>query len=335
MKRNLVRCVLLCLATALSFSQASSTRRFSIPGHGELVLQVPEGWKFELLQPQDKLPPTITFSPISGEPFKVMVTAGGAADPEAQALDTGTMRMQVESTAKNAEAQAVEKSLTVKELTGPVINGFYFSATDQAPKTGEYACMTQGIARVGEIVLAFTILTHTGHETIVKAALEMLRGALPRRGNEVKMAATKVKIPNQEWVIAFECPQLANMEEKYSDGNYGFRANSGLFNLSLFVETPMGPGKEHKDCHAYYWALAKKNPAIAMDTVAAVQNANYSRDQYDTVEKFQGKTLRMRNVNYYIAYSGKWIDIHISFVEPTPADENIFTTFDSSLKVGK
>jgi hypothetical protein len=335
MKRNIVRCVMLCFATAFIFSQTSSTRQFLIPGHGELVLQVPEAWKFELLQPQDNLPPTITFSPISGKLFKVMVTAGGSADPEAQALDTGTMRMQVESTAKGAEGQSVEKFLKVQELAGPVISGFYFSATDKAPKTGEYPCMTQGVARMGEIVLAFTILTHTGQEAIVRTALEMLRGALPRRSNAVKMSTTKVKIPDQDWVIAFECPQLANMEEKYANGNYGFRANSGLFNLSLFVETPKGPGKGHKDCYDYYWALAKKNPAIAMDTVVAVQHADYFRVQYDTKEKFQGKPLRMRNVNYYIAYSGKWIDIHISVVEPTPADENIFTAFDSSLKVGK
>lgn len=335
MKRIIVLCAIFCFADATLFSQTSSTRQFSIPGHGVLVLQVPEAWKFDLLQPPDNLPPTITFSPLSGIPFEVMVTAGGGINPKAQALDTETIRIQVESTAKSAEAQAVEKFLEVKELAGPVINGFYFSATDKAPKTGEYKYVTQGIARMGEIVLAFTILTNNGQEAIVKAALEMIRGAVPQRRNEVKMSTTKVKIPNQDWVISFECPQLSNMEEKYSKGNYGFRANSGLFNLSLYVETPIGPGKEHQDCHAYYWALAKTNPAIALDTIIAVQKANYFRVQYDIVEKFQGKSLRMRNVNYYIAYGGKWIDIHISFVEPNSEDENIFTTFDSSLKVGK
>jgi hypothetical protein len=335
MKRILVCCMMLCFLAALVYSQVSSTRQFSIPGHGGLVLQVPEAWKYEILQPPDNLPPTITFSPSSGAPFKMMVTAGGGAIPGEQSLDTSTLRKQVESAAKSAGSQSIEKLIKMQELTGPAINGFYFSATDKAPKTGEYRCMTQGIARLGDIVLAFTILTNDGQDAIVKAGLEMLRGAVPRHEREVKVATTVVKIPNQNWVISFDCPQLSNMEEKDSKGNYGFRANSGLFNISLFVETPQGPGTEHKDCYAYYWPLAKRNPAIAVETVVVAQNANYVRVQYDIVEKFQGKPIRMRNVNYYIAYGGKWIDIHISFIDPNPADEKIFATFDSSVKVGK
>jgi hypothetical protein len=335
MKRILGRWVMLCFAAALVYPQVSSTRRFPIPGHGELALPVPEAWTYEILKPPDDLPPTITFSPASGAPFKVVVTAGGGAEPGEQALDTGTIRQQVESAAESATFQAIEKSIKVQELAGPALSGFYFSATDKAPKAGEYRCVTQGIARVGEIVLAFTILSNDGQEAIVRTALEMLRGAVPRPDREVKVAATVVKIPDQDWVISFACPQLANMEEKYSGGNYGFRANSGLFNLSLFVETPQGPGTGHKDCYAYYWPLAKRNPAIAVDTVAVARNANYVRVQYDMVEKFHGQPIRMRNVNYYIAYGGKWIDIHISFIDPTPADEKIFATFDGSLKVGK
>ena len=69
-------------------------------------------------------------------------------------------------------------SLIVKELSGPACHGYYFSATDKAPKSGEYAYMTQGIARTGDILIAFTVLTNDGQEAVVKAALDMLRGAL-------------------------------------------------------------------------------------------------------------------------------------------------------------
>ncbi len=52
-------------------------------GRGELVLQVPEAWQVVGQQPPGKLPPTFTFSPSSGAPFKVMVTAGGFTKPGA------------------------------------------------------------------------------------------------------------------------------------------------------------------------------------------------------------------------------------------------------------
>jgi hypothetical protein len=178
----IARCITLCFAVALVFAQAPAARRFSIPGHGELVLQVPEGWKGDIRQPPENLPPTFTFSPSFGAPFRVMVTAGGFAKPGAPVMDADTLRKRVEAIAKGAEPQAAEKSLEVKELVGSACHGFYFSATDKAPKPGEYAYMTQGIARAGDILLAFTVLTHDGQEAVVKAALEMVRRAVLHPG---------------------------------------------------------------------------------------------------------------------------------------------------------
>jgi hypothetical protein len=40
--------------------------------------------------------------------------------------------------------------------------------------------MTQGIARTGDVIIAFTVLTNDGQEAVVKAALDMLRGAVIR-----------------------------------------------------------------------------------------------------------------------------------------------------------
>jgi hypothetical protein len=72
----------------------------------------------------------------------------------------------------------VEKSLPLKALTGPSGSGYYFVATDRAPALGEWKYLTQGIIRVDDIVLAFTILTNDGQEATVTAALGMLRHAV-------------------------------------------------------------------------------------------------------------------------------------------------------------
>ena len=99
-------------------------------------------------------------------------------------MDADILRRMVESAAQNAAAKAVEDALAVKELAGPELLGFYFSATDKAPKAGEYLFMTQGLARVKDMLLVFSIYTNAGQEAVVQAALEMLRGAVLRPGEE-------------------------------------------------------------------------------------------------------------------------------------------------------
>jgi hypothetical protein len=76
-----------------------------------------------------------------------------------------------------AQTQAVEKELRVVEFQGRTGPGFYFSATDRAPKPDEYKFLTQGVVRVGELSVTFTILTNDGQEPIVKQALDALKGA--------------------------------------------------------------------------------------------------------------------------------------------------------------
>ena len=62
------------------------------------------------------------------------------------------------------------------EFQGRSGPGFY-SATDRAPKPGEFKFLTQGIVRVGELAVTFTI-PNDGQEAVVKQALEaLLKGA--------------------------------------------------------------------------------------------------------------------------------------------------------------
>ena len=73
---------------------------------------------------------------------------------------------------------------------------------------------------------------------------------------------------------------------------------------------------------------------IAKDTAVTSNAAKYVRVQYDIVAELQGQPIRQRNVNYYIAYRGEWIDVHISIIEPTQDDAKIFAAFDTSLSYG-
>jgi hypothetical protein len=184
-------CLSLILATsvvvALGSAQAlaASPHSFALPDHGTLTMAVPDEWRDALNQPPNRLPPTIRLTPRNGAPFEVLITAVWPMGPKAGLTDEITLRTEVAAAAKGAEAQAVEHSLPLKELAGVNGRGFYFVATDRAPKPGEYKYLLKGMIRTGDIALAFTVLTHDGQDAVGKAALEMLRTAVQHPSDTV------------------------------------------------------------------------------------------------------------------------------------------------------
>ena len=163
----------------------AAPQSFVLPGHGTLLLNVSDGWKSDLKQPPGRLPPTIGFGGQSGGSFIVLVTAVWGSSPGGAAPDDAKIKSTVASAAKSAETQSVEGSLALQEVVGPSGRGYYFRATDQAPKPGEWKYLTQGMIRTGGIALTFTILTNDGQAAMEKAALEMIRLAVQQSGEAV------------------------------------------------------------------------------------------------------------------------------------------------------
>ena len=71
-----------------------------------------------------------------------------------------------------------ESFLPLEELSGAKGPGYYFSATDKAPKPEEFAYLTQGMLLVGELAVTFSVLTNDGQEKVRDAALDMLKRAV-------------------------------------------------------------------------------------------------------------------------------------------------------------
>jgi len=168
---------LLVTATAVAQANTTAMRRFTLPDHGQFVIPVPPDWKGQVSQPPNRLPPTITFTPGSGKPFQILMTMIWPATKDRAPQSREQIRATVERGAEGAKVQAVEKELRILEFQGRTGPGFYFSATDRAPKADEYKFLTQGVVRVGELSVTFTILTNDGQEAVVKQALDALKGA--------------------------------------------------------------------------------------------------------------------------------------------------------------
>ena len=167
----------LCFAPALLCAQDAAPVTFNLPGHGKLLLVVPAAWNVEVHPRLHQLAPTMELSQKSGAPFHVVFTPMWTPSTDTPYPNDAAVRDQVAETAKQMESQSVEPTLLIKELSGKSNSGYYFTATDRAPKPDEFKYLTEGIIRIGAIDLAFTVVTNEGQDGVIKSVLDILRAA--------------------------------------------------------------------------------------------------------------------------------------------------------------
>jgi hypothetical protein len=143
----------------------------------KLKLEVPISWFHEIRQDSAGAPPTILFKTKSPDSFLVLLTPIDPSRETVAAASDASIRRQVEESARKAEPSSVEKKLEVMEIRGASGRGYYFFATDPSPRPGTWKYMTQGILRIGELAVSFTILTNEGQNGVINDALRMLRNA--------------------------------------------------------------------------------------------------------------------------------------------------------------
>ena len=171
---------LIALFVTISITAADETfgRLYPLPGHGKLRLEVPSGWVHQISQPANGLPPTIEFkNNSSNESFMILLTPIWPANPDTPPPSDKSIEQQVKNASVAIGSQSLEKILRISELKGTSGLGYYYFATDPAPKPGEYKYMTQGIIRIGYLSIPFTILTNNRDGNIIKDALIMLKTA--------------------------------------------------------------------------------------------------------------------------------------------------------------
>jgi hypothetical protein len=170
-----LRSLVLLLVWPVSVLAASS--HITLPGGDELWLAIPVAWSQKIDSPDKNTPPSVWLSARQGPTFNVLITPLSGTPMSAAMADDNKMRAMVTSAARNALAQSVEMTIPVHDLTSPDVHGFYYFATDRAPKPDEWKYLTQGMVNINGAPFAFTILTNDGQEAIAKAALELIRTA--------------------------------------------------------------------------------------------------------------------------------------------------------------
>jgi hypothetical protein len=170
--------VSLAFAFTATAAEKAGERRYTLPGHGVLQMKVPTAWKEEVKQQADKLPPTITLTPASGDQFKIFITPFWKESEDAPDINEYLVHRMVERAAEANQPKAVEKNLKLIFLQGISGRGYYYSATDKAPEKGGYKLLTQGALLIDELVVSFTILSNDEKKEVEEVALRMIKSTV-------------------------------------------------------------------------------------------------------------------------------------------------------------
>jgi len=152
-------------------------KKYQIPDHGVLELNVPTSWKGELHKPQENMPPTIIFKPALGNNFEILITVLWDTAGEKDFNSPARVRTLVENDGQKILPKSVENRLVVQQIRGINNIGYFFSLTDKAPNPGEFRYITRGGIAVGNLLLNVTILYRVKDSPSVRDALSMLREA--------------------------------------------------------------------------------------------------------------------------------------------------------------
>lgn len=177
MKSRLVRALafLLFLLAIPGAAFADRDVRIGLPGHGALFLRMPDGWEERISRPKPDEPPVILVTPASGPSFRIMISPVWPVTAEDKLPDADAIRAMMESGASAAKKIAVESEIPMQDLKGIGLVGSFFSVTDRSPAPGDFKNFTQGLARVGTIVVAFRIFSNGDRSVVLDPALKMFR----------------------------------------------------------------------------------------------------------------------------------------------------------------
>jgi hypothetical protein len=136
-------------------------------------------------------------------------------------------------------------------------------------------------------------------------------------------------IPNQNWKITVVNLQFGSFEKKINDNQYFLQGSPGPTGskLSLFVEKPANDGTNNDDVLNYFWSKAAHDPLIDAQSVDIEKTDKFDRVFYAA----QG----VPNVNFYFAYKGWWVDVHIVKWPFVKGDEKLFADFEAHFFYGE
>jgi hypothetical protein len=138
-----------------------------------------------------------------------------------------------------------------------------------------------------------------------------------------------IPIPNQGWKVSFVNLGFSDWDKKLDNNNqfvvHGLPGPNG-FNLVLLVDAPANDSPGNEPVYNFFWSDLARNPLIDAQSVKVERKDKFIEVSYSA----QGQP----NVNYFFAYQGSWVDLHLAKPSFQPGDDKLFGAFDTSLSYG-
>jgi len=262
---SLVVCTLLAGAALAQPAEPQNTpQKFGVPGKGNLLLGVPQGWRVTnngIVEPPAAI---LRLHPESGDAFYVQVTSVWIAPAARAGLTDDAIRSRVEASAKRMLPRAVEKDAQLIELRGKDAVGYYFALTDRtSTNTGEnYRHLVQGTVRTSEVLTVFTLLQRDP--------------ALPEKERVLRMFADAAFVPGE---AAANPPPPDVLQVAKLDAAYELSVPIGKLVMTIpkgkLVQAPPGVGGGGNHPRYFYFTSGELNvsgwfePAARFRGVAA------------------------------------------------------------------
>jgi len=169
-------------------------QEYDVFAHGRVVMQVPGDWQTEYVTYNDLTPPTLHVTDENDPTFDMSVTVYWHDGLDRTLVSAEALRTLVERVGHETLALSLQKHLKVEAIKGLRQPGFLFNLSDSQAREGEYHFVTQGAMAVGNLVLAFTLLTEQRPSAEWSACLEMLKSArqIPARESVSRRASPPV-----------------------------------------------------------------------------------------------------------------------------------------------
>lgn len=166
-----VRSSLVILAVPALASAADTKRTVPVPDHGSFEISLPSGWRYSTEPSPEGGGDTLRLEPATGKRFILMATPVWVPEGNRDARTAASwMRVRLHN-------QTIEEDIPIEEFKGSRNTVYWFSATNRNPAPGEHEAMVQGAAMVGELLVGFTLLHHSGELPERAAVLKALGDA--------------------------------------------------------------------------------------------------------------------------------------------------------------
>jgi hypothetical protein len=158
----------ICGVLACPGRSSAQSREVAVAGRA-LVVDYPKDWNVAVSGPA--VGPTVRLSPGGHGDFEVLITAlvSRKALP-----DDAAVRRFVRESGERLLPTAIQTNLELQPVTGAEARGYIFHLTEKGREKGpgDFKELHQGTVVVGPLLLSVTVLTHSGDNDTVSAALK-------------------------------------------------------------------------------------------------------------------------------------------------------------------